>query len=278
MDGDGAVLGDVQNQIRQEIVVPDPHQFQNTHGNEGRLQHGQHHVEVGAHGTAAVNGRRFLDFQRQTLDEAHEHEDGKTRAEAQIDHGNRPGGVQLQGVGGGGQGEHDHLEGDDHGEQAQIVEELGKAAPHPGNIPRRHGAAQQDQRRGNHADEQAVAHGLEEGVIAEGHTLDIVGKAHEALRIGQGKHVQIDGIVGLQGVDDNLVNGHDPHKANQHEGNGQHRAAGGILFGFHSVFTHHCCTSLRRVAVCWAMARTATRIKKITAFAWATPCQFLLML
>ena len=108
--------------------------------------------------------------------------------------------------------------------------------------------------------------------------LDIVGKAHEALRIGQGKHVQIDGIVGLQGVDDNLVNGHDPHKADQHEGNGQHRAAGGILFGFHSVFTHHCCTSLRRVAVCWAMARTATRIKKITAFAWATPCQFLLML
>ena len=27
-----------------------------------------------------------------------------------------------------------------------------------------------------------------------------------------------------------------------------------------------------------AMARTATRMKKITALAWATPCQFLLML
>ena len=81
VDGDGHVLGTVQHQVGQQVVVPDPHDFQNTHGDHGGLEHGQHHAEVGAQGAAAVNGRRFLNFQGNTLDEAGEHEHRQARAQ-----------------------------------------------------------------------------------------------------------------------------------------------------------------------------------------------------
>ena len=230
MDGNGHVLGAVQDQVGQQVVVPDPHQFQNTHGNQGGLQHGQHHQEEGAQGAAAVDGGGFLNFQRQALDEAQEHEDGKTGAEAQIHDRNGKGGVQLQVVGGEGQGEHDHLERNDHAEQAQIVKDLGHHAVDPGNVPCGHGAEQQNQEHGCHGDEQAVADRLEEGIVAEGHALDVVGEAHKALGIGQGEGIQVDEGVLLEGVDNDFKNGDQPGDAQQGKEQGQDLAQRSILF------------------------------------------------
>ena len=45
-----------------------------------------------------------------------------------------------------------------------------------------------------------------------------------------------------------------------------------------SLFFHYASTSLLRVIFCCASASTATRMKKMTALAWATPWKFLLML
>ena len=98
VDRDGPVLVDVQHQIGQQIVVPDPHDLQNADRDHRRLQHREDHREVGPHRSTAVNGRRFLDLQRNGLDKAHEHEDRKPRAKAQIDDGDRPGRIEMQGV------------------------------------------------------------------------------------------------------------------------------------------------------------------------------------
>ena len=272
VDGDGHVFGAVQHQVGQQVVVPDPHGLKDTHGNEGGLEHGQDHQEEGAEGSAAVDGGSFLDLQRQALDEAHEHEDSQSCAEAQVHDGDRPGGVQLQTVGGEGQGEHDHLEGHDHGEQAQVVEDPGKQAVHTGDVPCAHGGEQQDQHHRSDGNEEAEADGLHKGIVTKGHTLGVVVKAHEAVPAGKGEGIQVNGVVGLEGVDQRLKNGHDPDDTQQDEYNGKHLAQRGI-----TAF-HYCCTSLLRVAVSWARARAATNRKKTTALAWAAPCQFLLML
>ena len=43
-------------------------------------------------------------------------------------------------------GEHDHLEGDDHGEDDEQIHELAQLVVHAGKVPAGHGAAQQDER------------------------------------------------------------------------------------------------------------------------------------
>ena len=242
MNGNGTVGVGIQHQIRQQVVIPDPHQLQNTHGDHGGLQHRQHHLEVSTHSAAAIDGGSFLDLQRQTLDEANEHEDGQTRAKAQIDHWDGVGGVQLQLVGGEGQGEHDHLEGDDHGEQAQVVENPCKGAVHTGDVPSGHGAEQQNQEHRSDGDDQAVQQRQQEGVVTEGQALQIVGKANEGLAVRQSEGLQIDEVVFLDGVDDHLKNGEQPHKAQQRKKRAENIFAQRILF--------HCCTSLLRVAAC----------------------------
>ena len=96
VDGDGTILIDVQHEVGQEVVVPNPHDLQNTHGNEGGLQHGNHHIEVGADRAAAVDGGSFLNGEGDGLDKAREHEYRQTCAEAEVDNGNRPRSVQIQ--------------------------------------------------------------------------------------------------------------------------------------------------------------------------------------
>lgn len=43
VNGDGLVLGAVQHQVGQEVVIPHPHDLQHTHGDEDGLEHGEHH-------------------------------------------------------------------------------------------------------------------------------------------------------------------------------------------------------------------------------------------
>ena len=54
VDGDGLVLGAVQHQVGQEVVVPHPHDLQHAHGNEDGLEHGEHHREERAQRSAAA--------------------------------------------------------------------------------------------------------------------------------------------------------------------------------------------------------------------------------
>ena len=121
MDGDGTKFIDIQNQIRQEVIVPDPHDFQNADRNEGRLHHGQDDPKEGLYSVAAINHSRFFNGTRNGLDKAREHKHSKAGTEAEVDNGDRPRTVEFQSIGGLCQCEHDHLERNNHGEHAQII-------------------------------------------------------------------------------------------------------------------------------------------------------------
>ena len=203
MDRNGAEFIDIQHQIRQQVVVPDPHDLQNADGDEGRLHHGQDDLEEGLHGVAAVDDRGLLDGARDGLDEAREHEHGKARAEAEVDDGDGPRPVELQGIGGLGQREHDHLERDDHREHAQVVHHAADQAVDTGDIPGGHGRTDEDQGRGQQRDHQAVFDRTVERVVAKGHTLDIVLQAHEGIGRRECEGIEVDGGVRFQGVHQN---------------------------------------------------------------------------
>ena len=246
MDRDGPVLVDVQHQVGQQVVVPHPHDLQNAHRDHRRLQHREDHREVGPHRAAAVDGGRFLNLQRDRLDEAHKHEDRKPRAEAQIDDGNRPGCVQMQAVRGLGQGEHDHLEGYHHGENAEVIDHLAQQRVHPRDVPGRHGGEEDDQRGGQHRDDDAVLDAVPERVVAEGHALDEVLEARPHLTGRDGKGVGLDKGVDLEGVDDHRQHRQHIDDTDDREDHRQGRlsaALGGNAF----LFAHYCCTSLLRV-------------------------------
>ena len=246
MDRDGPVLVDVQHQVGQQVVVPDPHDLQDAHRDHRRFQHREDHREVGPHRAAAVNRGRFLDLQRDRLDKAHKHEDRKPRAEAQIDDRDRPGGVQVQAVRRLGQREHDHLEGHHHGEDAEIIDHLADQGIHAGNVPGRHGGEENDQRGGQYRDEHAVLHAVPERVVAEGHALDEVGEARPHLTGRDGKGICLDKGVDLEGVDDHRQDRQHIDDADDREDDRERRlsaAFGGNAF----LFAHYCCTSLLRV-------------------------------
>ena len=181
--GDGAVFLDVQHQRGQEVVVPDPHGLQNGGGDHGRLEDGENDLEEDLEGAAAVDHGGLLDLNGDALHEAGEHEDGQARAEAQIDDADVPRGVQLEGVRRFGQGEHDHLEWHDHGEDDEQVHELAELVVDTGEVPARHGAAQQDEHHAGHRDEQAVAQAGEEVHLED--AVDVVGQARKRLFGGQ---------------------------------------------------------------------------------------------
>ena len=98
------------------------------------------------------------------------------------------------------------MEGHDHGEQAEIIENNGKLAADTGNIPCAHGGEEQDQRNGDNGDQNAVGHGLQEGIVTDGHTIDIVRQAGKGLRIGQSEGISGNGSIGLEGVGQNFKN------------------------------------------------------------------------
>ena len=260
MDGDGKILGAVQHEVGQQIVVPDPHNLQNAHGDHGRPQHGEHHGKIGAQRTAAVYGGGLLNLQGDRLYKANKHEDGKARAEAKIDDGNGPGGIEghlvkghvgkvevrdLDPVGRLRQGKHDHLEWDDHGKDTQVIDDAAELAVHPGDIPGRHRGTQQNQCRGDHGDEQAVKCGFPEGIVTEGHALDIVGPAGKALPIGKSKGIGLDVGIELEGVEHHHEDGQHIDDADNRQHNGQNQFA--ASFGGKGTF-HYCCTSFLRVA------------------------------
>ena len=258
--GDGAVFLDIQHQRGQEVVVPDPHGLQNGGGDHGRLQDGEDDLEEDLDGVAAVDHGGFLDLDGNALHKAGEHEHRQTCAEAQIDDADVPRGVQLEGIGGLGQGEHDHLEGNDHRKDDQQVHKLAQLIVHAGQIPAGHGAAQQDQRNAGYGDQQAVAQTGQEVHLED--AVNVVGQACKGLC---GRQLEDggggEGALDLQTVEKDQDDGIDPHKAEQSH---EHDKDGIPRF---LLFDHYCCTSLERVNLSWISEMTTTIRKKTTAFA-----------
>ena len=283
MDGNGLVLGAVEQEIGEQIVIPHPHDLEDADGDHRGPQHREHDGEIGAQRTAAVDGGGLLDLQRDGLHETHEHEDGKARAEAEVDDGNGPRRIErdlfeaaarkvkvwdLHAVGGLGEGEHDHLERHDHGKDAEVIDAAAELAVHAGDVPRGHRGAQQYQRRGDKRDEKTVERGLPEGIVAEGDALDVVRPAGKALGGGQGKGLGLDIGVELEGVDYHSQHRQDVEDADE----GQHDRKNGLAAAFGGKGTvHYCCTSFLRVARSWIKPMAATSRKNKTALACAVP-------
>ena len=158
--------------------------------------------------------------------------------------------------------------------EAAKIDGAGEPPADAGDEPCGHGRAQQDERDGQYGDDDAVQQGLEERIVAERHALDIVARSCECAGIRQGERVGVDGAVRLERVDEHLDNGHNIEDAHEGEQHGQHDAADVALF-LTERSLHHCCTSFVRVARSWSRASAATRMKNITASAWATPFQLL---
>ena len=262
--GDGAVLLDIQHQSGQQVVVPDPHGFQNGGGDHGGLQDGEHDLEEDLDGVAAVDHGRFLNLHGNALHKAGEHEHGQTGTKAQVDDADVPGSVQVEGICGLGQSEHDHLEGDDHREHDEQVHKLAELVVHAGQVPACHGAAQQDEGHTGNGNDEAVAQAGEEAHFD--HAVDVVGKASKGLTGGQLEHGRGGkGTLFLQAVQQDQDNGVDPQQAKQGHDDGENVIP--QLF----LFNHYCWTSLERVK--WSCARemTTTIRKNTTAFAWPMP-------
>ena len=146
MDGDGQVLRAVEHEIGQQIVVPHPHDLENADRDHRGPQHRQHDGEVRAQRAAAVDGGRLLNFKRDGFDKADEHENRKPRAKAEVDDGDGPGGIELEGIGRLRQCEHHHLERHDHRKDAEIIDHAAEFAVHTRDVPRGHRRAEQNQR------------------------------------------------------------------------------------------------------------------------------------
>ncbi len=167
--------------------------------------------------------------------------------------------------------EHDHLEGHDHREDAERVDDLAELGVHAGDVPGCHGAADEDQRRGEHGDQGAVAKRTPERVVAEGHAGDEVGPTGKALLRGQGKGLGLDEGVQLEGVDRHAHNRENPDDADDGEDDGQDLLVTRLGCERLWLVCHYCCTSLLRVYESCASPMAATRTKNMTALAWATP-------
>ena len=67
MDRYGHVLLSVEDEIGEEVVVPDPHYLKHADRNERGLEHRENDEEERADRPAAVYRRGFLDFERNAL-------------------------------------------------------------------------------------------------------------------------------------------------------------------------------------------------------------------
>ncbi len=258
--GNGAVLLDVQHQRGQQVVVPDPHRLKDGGGDHGGLEDGEDDLEEDLDGAAAVDHGSLFDLDGDALHEAGEHEHGQTGTEAQIDDADVPGGVQIEGVGGLGQGEHDHLEGDDHGEDDEQIHELAQLVVHAGKVPAGHGAAQQDEGHAGHGDDEAVAKAGQKAHL--GDAVDVVAKAREGLSRRQLEDGGSgEGAFYFQAVLQDQDDGVDPEQAQQ-----AHDDSEDVVPHFF-IFRHYCCTSLERVNLSWMSEMITTMRKNTAAFA-----------
>ena len=238
-NGDGLVLVGIKHQIGKKKVVPYPHGLQYADGDVGRLHDRKHHGEEHSERGAAVDQSGLFDLNRDGLHEAAEHEDREPCTESQIDDDNAPGCVKAQAVCHQREGEHHHLEGDDHGEHAEQVNGLCDAVFHTGDEPRAHGGAYQDHEHRAHRDKNGPADSFQKAVLS--HRGGVVVETREGALIRELKGFQVDEGLLLEGVEEHDDDGKNVEKAQKGE-----KACADIAQRFFSF--RHCCTSLERVA------------------------------
>ena len=163
-----------------------------------------------------------------------------------------------------GQSEHDHLEGYDHGEGAQAVEQLGELGVHAGYVPGEHAAEYEYRKHARHGDDRAVQQAGEEALAA--YRVYVVRRPGEGFRVGK-----FEGSGGADGLG-NLQAAHEHHEDRVHPQHTDYRHhyapyPVGALLGF----CHYCCTSLLRVARSWISEIATTTRQNITALAWPMP-------
>ena len=182
----------------------------------------------------------------------------------EVDDADVPRGVQIELVSGLGQGEHDHLEGHDHGEHDQQIHELAQLVVHAGKVPAGHGAAQQDEGHAGHGDDEAVAKAGQKAHL--GDAVDVVAKAREGLSRRQLEDGGSgEGAFYFQAVQQDQDDGVDPQQTQQRHDDGED------VIPHFFLFRHYCCTSLDWVSFCWSTASTTTNRQNTTAFAWPMP-------
>ena len=163
-----------------------------------------------------------------------------------------------------GEREHDHLEGHDHGEGAQAVEQLGEAGVDAGDVPGEHAAEYQYREDARHGYQHAVKEAGEEALLV--YRVLVVHEAGEGLGGGQleGRRGAYRGRL--------LERNHKGHEDGVHPEHADncHYHAPETVRAF-SCLCHYCCTSFLRVARSWMKDMATTIRQKMTAFAWPMP-------
>ena len=118
-------------------------------------------------------------------------------------------------VGDFGHGEHDHLKGDDHRKDKQIVKQRGNLAFDPYNIPGGHGGKKDDPQYGKYRNKQRIQ--KRHVKAGFGKAVDIVGKACEGFSIGQGKGGAGDIKPSFKGIDHSNENGSQEYRRKQYQ-------------------------------------------------------------
>ena len=140
------------HQIRQQIVVPDPHGIQNGYGDGCGLQDRHYDTEEGLQRVASVDHGCLFDVQWNRFDESTEHEHGQAGTKSQIQQHHSGRVVQVGHISQLGHSEHYHLERHDHGKYEHVIQHIGHAGFHSGQIVRSHGSEQNDRCHGKYSD------------------------------------------------------------------------------------------------------------------------------
>lgn len=167
------------------------------------------------------------------------------------------GGVQAEHVGHLRQRKHHHLEGDDHIQQEQHVDDLRRTIVHSHDPPGAHRSAQEDDEHRTDRDEQAPSEASHEVGLLD--SVLVVEEPGELLARRQGEGVGGDINLLLEGIDQYQGKREQPCQGDDREQTRPERAVLDTLV--------HAWTSLLVVSLFWMMAIRATRMKNITAFA-----------
>ena len=102
-------------------------------------------------------------------------------------------------------------------------------------------------------DDKAVAHGLEKGIVAEGHALDIVLQTRRSCPRSAGQSVSVlTAAFALEGVDQHDEDRHEVERCRSARTARSARFCRCRLLG--RCLCHYCCTSFLRVAWSWSKA------------------------
>ena len=230
--GNRLVLAQIERQVRQQVVVPNPHCLQNRNRHDRRLHDRHHDLEENAGHGSAVNHCGLFQRLRNALDHTGEDEHGQACAESQVHNAQAPRSVELQHIGELRKREHHHLERHDHVEQEQRVQQLRSPVVHTHDPPCAHRSAHQDQNHRADRDQQGPAEAGEEirGFNATG----IVFQSNERLAGRDGERITRNIRLLLEGVDDHQHDREDPCQRHQGKQYGPQSAMLDLFSGNHA--------------------------------------------